>query len=325
MTPNEAAILSVYIGQFAARDDDFVIWSGDTWVRAGRPLVPEVVDAAMRGGPSVSGYMLTPTSVTHVAALDFDTDDGLALAKQTRTAMKRTGATGYVEMSRRGAHLWLLSDRMLPARTVRRALRAWLRDAHIAESPKIEFRPSHDEIRSDGYGSPIRMPTMPHPKTGLRYPILGHDDKPLPRRFDEMLGMLDWTPAWIIESAADTVRPTPQDAARGDRRAYSGPTVEGTASDILRRLWGVVDARAGHSVRCPSHEDRVASLNILPDDERALCMAPHCRLNNDGHGRGTYELTQMAPKRWHDEVDPDRDSRRRRKDTRLVRVGIVRP
>jgi hypothetical protein len=37
------------------------------------------------------------------------------------------------------------------------------------------------------------------------------------------------------------------------------------------------------------------SLSILKDDQRVICFSPSCVLNNNGHGRGTYELTKMAP------------------------------
>lgn len=296
MTPQEAAVAAVYAAFFSARVDDFVTWTGDTWVRANAPLTPEVITAGFAGGPSVSAYTITPDNGTHVCCIDFDSDDGLALARQLRAAMADKGVTGYVEVSRRGGHLWVLLDRELPARTVRRALRAFLAAAAIEESPKVELRPAHDEIKPDGYGSPIRMPTMPHPKTGRRYPLLDAADRPLSPRLDEMLLAIEESPAWVFESMADTIRPTMRDLRRGDRKAYAGPTTEGSASDILRTLWGAIDARPNHSIKCPAHEDSHPSLSILADDQRAVCKSPSCQLNNGDRGRGTYELTVMAPK-----------------------------
>lgn len=298
VTPNDTAIADVYRHWFAARLDDYVTWTGDTWMRANAPLTTDVILAAFAGGPPVSAYTITPQNETHVCCIDFDSDDGLDLAKRLRATMAVKGVTGYVEVSRRGGHLWVLLDRVLPARTVRRALRAFLRDAGIEETPKVEIRPGHDEIKPDGFGSPIRMPTMPHPKTGRRYPILGGAaDQPLSPRLGEMLLAIDDSPAWVFESMADTIRPTLKDMKRGDRKAYSGPSTEGSASDILRTLWGAIDARPNHSIRCPAHDDKIPSLSILADDQRAVCHAPHCELNNGDRGRGTYELTVMAPKR----------------------------
>lgn len=297
MTPNERAIADVYAAWFAARTDDYVGWTGTTWVRADRPLTAETVWAGIRGGPSVSGYFITPQQTTHVAAIDFDTDDGLDLAKRLRATMAEKGVTGHVEMSRRGAHLWLLIDRELPARVVRRALKAYLRDAGIEVTDKVELRPVGDEIKPDGFGSPLRLPTMPNPKTGLRYPVLGADDKPLPAAIDAMMLRMGESPAWRVESAAASVRPTMADLRAADRRPYLGPSTEGSASDILRTRWGALDARPNHTIKCPSpaHQDKVPSLSILTDDQRAICKSPACELNNGDKGRGTYELTKMAP------------------------------
>lgn len=297
VTPNEAIIAATFVGTFAARSDAYAAFSGSNWVCVKEELTPEIVMAAFAGGPSISGYTITPQNTTHVGCIDFDCDDGLALAKQLRAAMAEKGVAGYVEMSRRGAHMWVVLDAVVPAKIMRRGLMAFLRQIGqqwAPENPKIELRPAADEIKPDGYGSPIRMPTMPNPKTGLRYPMLAADDTLIPRGLDKLCLAIDLTPAWIMESAASTVRPTMKDMRRSDRQAYNGPAVEGSASDILRTLWGALDARPNHSIRCPAHEDKVASLSILPDDLRAVCHAPSCILCNSDKGRGTYELTQLA-------------------------------
>ena len=292
------AVADVYAATFAARTDAYAAFRR-TWVCVKEPLTAEVVMAALVGGPSISGYTVNPDGRTHVGCIDFDCGDGLALARKVRAAMAEKDVIGYVEPSREGrAHLWVLIDRETPARVVRRALMAFLRGCGLSwapDNPKIELRPAQDEIKPDGYGSPIRMPTMPNPKTGKRYPILAADNRPLSPRLDEMLLAIDFSPAWVIEAMADTMRPTVKDLRSGDRKRYDGPQVEGSASDILRRLWGAADARPGHSIKCPAHPDSHPSLSILADDQRVCCKAPQCVLSNDGRGRGTYELTTMAP------------------------------
>lgn len=299
MNANETAIADVYAATFAARTDAYASFIGGTWICIKEPLTAAVIEAAWQGGPSVSGYTINPDNRTHVGCIDFDSDDGVVLAQQVRGAMADKGVIGHVETSREGrAHLWVLLDRETPARTVRRALMAFLGGCGLSwapDNPKIELRPAQDEIKPDGYGSPIRMPTMPNHKTGKRYPMLGPDDKPLSPRIDEMILAMDFSPAWVIAAMADTIRPTLKDCSRGDRKQYTGPAVEGSASDILRRLWGVENARPNHTVKCPSHSDKVPSLSILADDQRVCCKAPSCDLYNDGRGRGTYELTTMAP------------------------------
>ena len=299
MTPNERSVYESYAAQFAARSDAFAGWvQSGQWVCHREALTAEVIAAGFAGGPSVSGYTINPDNRTHVACIDFDSEDGLALARQLRATMAHRDVQGYVEASRRGSHLWVLLDHELPARTVRRALKAFLRDAGITETPKVELRPSHDEIKPDGYGSPIRMPTMPHPKTGLRYPVLDADDKPLSPRIDQLLLAMEWSPSWAFEAMSDTLRPRVADLPPDYFPPRTiRPDDDGSASAILMALWGAPRATPGRTIKCPAHSDETPSLSISADDKRAWCHAPHCDLCNDGRGRGTHELTVMAPKR----------------------------
>lgn len=297
VTPDKSIIAATFAATFSARQDAFAAFLGTSWVCVKEELTPEVVMAAFAGGPSISGYTITPQNTTHVGCIDFDCDDGLALAKQLRAAMAEKGVFGYVEMSRRGAHLWIVLDAQVSAKTLRRAFMALLTgigQKWAPENPKIELRPAADEIKPDGFGSPIRMPTMPNPKTGLRYPMLAEDDTLIPRGLDKLCLAIDLTPAWIMESLASSIRPNLKDARRGDRQQYHGPVTEGSASDILRTLWGALDARPNHTIKCVAHQDKIASLSILADDQRVICKSPSCSLNNSDKGRGTYELTQMA-------------------------------
>ena len=292
----------MYANLFAARRDDFVAFVGTMWSRVGRPLTADVVLRGLAGtGPSLSGYFLTPQSTGHVAAIDFDSDDGLALARRCRGALAKRGAPSWVEASRRGAHLWIISEEVHSGLVLRRMLRAILRDAEVEETPKVELRPAQDEIKVDGYGSPLRMPTMPNPKTGLRYPMLDEHDKPLPRAVDGLVLAIDQAPAWIIESLAMSFRIDPKNLPQ----SYFPPRLirpddDESASEILRSLWGVHEAQPGRVFSCPavgfhSHGDIHKGLSVLADDKRAICHKPGCDLNNDGRGRGTHELRKMAP------------------------------
>ena len=292
----ESDAAEYYARTFAARLDDHVAYTGSMWSRAGRPLTAEAVLRGLRGdGPSLSGYFLTPQSSGHVAAIDFDSDDGLDLAKRCRNGLARRGAPAWVEASRRGAHLWVVCDRVHTGLVLRRFLRAVLRDEGIEETPKVELRPAQDEIRPDGFGSPLRLPTMPNPKTGLRYPMLDEHDKPLPRALDAMMLEIDWAPSWIVESLASSLRIEARDLSadyRPPRCIRPDEPVESVV-DVLRELWGVERAVPGHACVCPMHDDKVPSLSIAHDEHRCWCKSPRCVAYNDGRGRGPAELRMI--------------------------------
>jgi DNA primase len=62
---------------------------------------------------------------------------------------------------------------------------------------------------------------------------------------------------------------------------------------VLARQYGL-DAVPGRTVRCPAHEDRHASLSVLPDDRRVYCHSPACPLNDGGRGADAWALASLA-------------------------------
>jgi hypothetical protein len=64
-------------------------------------------------------------------------------------------------------------------------------------------------------------------------------------------------------------------------------------SDVLAREYGL-HVTPGRTVRCPAHDDRHASLSVLPDDKRVYCHAPGCVLNDGGRGADAWALAQLA-------------------------------
>lgn len=295
----ESDAAELYRWTFAARHDDHVSWTGMMWARAGRPLTADAVTEGIAGtGPTLSTYFLTPESRGHVAAIDFDTDTGLADAKRVRDALAKRGAPAYVEASRRGAHLWVVCDRQHPGRVLRQFLRASLIAAEVPITEKVELRPAQDEIKADGFGAPLRLPTMPNPKTGLRYPVLDPDGKPIPPRLSDLIIAVDTAPRYVVESMAATIRPTFKQMALGDRAPFSQRRDDDdrTASEILRTDWGMPEPKVGRANHCPAHSpDNNPSLSIAKDDRRVFCKVGSCVLNNNDRGRGTHELARLAP------------------------------
>jgi hypothetical protein len=147
------------------------------------------------------------------------------------------------------------------------------------------------------------MPTMPHPKTGKRYSLV-YPWGPSPLEGtslgENLLHLLTTPRAKIVEIATDYVplvdpRHLPRDMDRPKPPRGPDEFENASASEILRDLWGVQNARPGIAVKCPAHDDQHPSLSITRDDRRAICHGPGCILNNDGRGRGTFELTKYAP------------------------------
>lgn len=303
MADDAEVVASLYIATFAARSDVYSRWvvGQDSaapigWRPERHPLTPKIALAGLTGqGPAISGFMIAPGNTSHVLAIDFDTDDGMRQAGTLARFMDAEGLPAYVETSRRGAHLWCILDRPLPAVAIRHAERALLAAAGLPNDPKIELRPGSDVIGADGLGHALRLPLMPHPKTGQRGVLYTADGERLGRTLAEVVNGVDFAPAERIHPLwSERWQPVIDHLPREYRNPRVYPEEEGTASDILRDLWGVANAQPGRSVRCTAHDDRVASLTIAKDDQRVWCHSPSCILSNDGRGRGTHELRSLA-------------------------------
>jgi hypothetical protein len=310
MSYSPLSVAAYYIGLFAPRLDAYSAWTPNGWRPVRQPLTPQVVvDALTKKGPSISAYMIGLGSTSHVLAFDFDTENGLDQAYTLAQTMQGLGLVAYVETSRRGAHLWSPIDAPVEAKVIRRAARSLLESALVEEAsdPHIEIRPGSDRVDADvvegvvvgkGLGHPLRMPCMPHPKTGKTGQMFKASGETMGHTLADILKAVEQSPAETIVKRSGMWSPTIRGLPKAFRKTVEhgeDPYEDASASDILRDLWGVTNPRPGKAVRCPAHDDKNPSLSILGDDKRAICKTPGCVLNNDDHGRGTYELTTLAP------------------------------
>jgi hypothetical protein len=295
-------VATMYVATFAPRTTAYSRWTPKGWRPVRESLTPEVALAGLtKKGPAISAFMINEDDESHVLAYDFDTDNGMDQAYVLASVIWDLGGAAWVESSRRGAHVWCPLQRPMPAKMIRRAARSFLESAlpEDASDPHIEIRPGSDTLAEGGLGHPLRLPCMPHPKTGQRGIMYTAARARLgPSLAAVLLEMTDTIPADLIEKRAGMWSPKMKGLPKTYRNTYQpsdDPYEDASASDILMRLWDVHNARPGKAVRCPAHDDRNPSLSILPDDKRAICKTPGCILNNDDHGRGTYELTTLAP------------------------------
>lgn len=331
---DRALAAELYAATFAGRHDAYSVWvagppdhpEDGLWQAIRKPLTGDVVLRAFDTGIPISGYFLNEASATHLAAVDLDLPDGLDLGRRLVARIAAVGGVAYLEPSRRGGHVWIVLDEVRPAVQIRYALRALCLEAHLPTDPgdpekgrppdptkphpKIELRPGSDRLGLPRPGEPpplghcLRMPTMPHPKTGKRYIMLSINGEKLPPKLVELMPTIELCPVAVIEDAAERC-PLPEEKPvppKGLLRPYGEKDRKGayaeSAIKIMQDLWGVQDPLyPGRGFHCPAHPDTNKSAMVHRSDERVICWNPECVLSNGFHGRGTYELTQMAPRR----------------------------
>lgn len=286
----------LYAAAFSCREDAYSIWTGTQWRAVREPLTPEVVLNAFATRNPVSAYVLGPDAYGHLAMLDIDREDGYALGKRVLAHMESIGGLAYLEKSRRGCHLWIPLHERRPAVHTRRALKALIKESGLPDDPKIELRPGSDRLNDpESLGHCIRMPTMPHQTTGIRYVLVSSRGEKLPGTIPEMILALDFCPVEVMDDLAMRA-PVPKVTSPPRDLRYSDgePLVEESATAILIEVapW----ARPGKLGRCPFHDDKRPSLSILRDDQRAICHSTGsgCPADNNGRGRGTHELREMV-------------------------------
>lgn len=317
MKAAEYAALDLMAGNFAARHDAYV---KDSRYHVDEPLTPEVMRAAMTGGHSISGYMAKGL-MTHVGAIDFDLE-GDQEARDVRAFLAAQDIQSLLVGSRRGAHLWVITTGdgthgsepfgMVPASVMRRALHAAvhlcmtttsLRAHNMDESEvdqKVEVFPKKSD-KAWGVGA-LRMPLFKHPKTGVRYPAYDPFDDHEVTSIVSLLNLMadiqmDTAYNALYRLAGEDVAQVPYPTRTGlERRVYAGTGDVPLASSILEGM-GVVGTTPGHSVRCPFHDDKKASLSIASDDERVFCKSPTCVMHNNGIGMGSIDLSKYLDDR----------------------------
>jgi len=139
-------------------------------------LDEQVVQKHLAGEQTIGLYAINPmTQCSKWVAIDADYDGAYRDLRTLKWELEQDGVHAIVEMSRRGAHLWILCAEPLPARLCRiyiynLALRL---DVPIKGAFKqvdgIEVFPRQDELGAEEFGNAIRAPLGIHRANMHRY------------------------------------------------------------------------------------------------------------------------------------------------------------
>jgi hypothetical protein len=163
---------------FIGRRDDYAVQHEDgRYLRAGRPLTFLTLERHLLGAETIGTYVLDEQGLCRFAVFDDDTASPHVEQKVSRLVgvqqrLRAEGVPSLLEGSRRGCHLWVLCDTLVPASHLRR----WL----LPFCPTgVEFYPKQDE-GSRPYGSLMRVPLGVHRRSHCRYWFFSwHDDRQL--------------------------------------------------------------------------------------------------------------------------------------------------
>ena len=166
-------------------------------------LSEAVIRQHLEGRLTIGLYAMNPeTQRCKWIAIDGDYADSLKHLCELQWHLQTLKVESALEMSRRGAHLWILAEQPLLARECRlwingvaERLSIPVKGAGTAEG--IEIFPKHDEIKEGGFGNAIRGPLGIHRTISARYWFYGADYS-----FDAQLAYL----ARVAKLSEDSLR-----------------------------------------------------------------------------------------------------------------------
>ncbi len=151
--------------------------------KAGEPLslTEAIVRQHLEGRLTIGLYAMNPeTQRSKWIAIDGDYNDALKHLCELQWELQTADVEAALEMSRRGAHLWILAEQSLLARECR----LWITGVAVklgipvkgSGTPEgIEIFPKHDELKEGDFGNAIRGPLGIHRAIGARYWFYGAD------------------------------------------------------------------------------------------------------------------------------------------------------
>ena len=178
--------LDPFISCCVGRRNDYAVQLPDgRYMRMGTGLTYETLFWHLEGRQTLGTYVINEQNQCNFAVFDSDASTGLFDLAGLQANLATSGIPSYLELSRRGAHLWVfLSEPISPV-----LVRAWL----LPFCPvNVEFYPKQDQGSFEHPGCLIRLPLGVHLRSGERYPFVALvDGQPLPL-FSSVVDALGW-------------------------------------------------------------------------------------------------------------------------------------
>lgn len=255
--------------------------SDGSYVTIKSPLRPSHIERHLRGDITLGAYALDAHSRASWLVLDADTSELHERLLDAYRLLHGVSIPAYLELSRRGSHLWLFFDKQ-PGRVARQVGRGLIARFNLKG---IELYPKQDTLKT-GPGSLVRLPFGIHQLTGKRYHFVKPDGSPLAPSIREQLALLGQPghvpPEALAALAEEGQR---QDAVRRavtETRPFDVAPLplQGTVSERIKRRISVksfvgqyVDLNAQNRGYCPFHDDSRMSFGVNEQENFWHCFA----------------------------------------------------
>lgn len=253
-----------------------------SYVTVKEPLRPSHIQRHLQGELTLGAYALDAESRARWIVLDADNVDVHERLCVAASRLHTQGVPSYLEVSRRGSHLWLFIDKQ-PGAAARDFGRGIIAQFNLEG---IELYPKQDQLKT-GTGSLVRLPFGIHQLTGKRYHFVTPDGEPLAPTIRQQLALLGQpqrvTDALFAEfaeqgRAAETKRREKHMRQRAIERIPL--LTSGTLSERIKATISVkefvsqyVDLNAQNRGYCPFHDDARMSFGVNEQRNFWNCFA----------------------------------------------------
>jgi len=270
-------LVRAYADTFIPRYDLYPIQLRDgRYVTVKKPLELALVHKHLRGALTLGAYALSPASMARWICLDADDEDGWHSLVKMAGALSIPRVPAYLELSRRGGHLWLFFEHPLPGADARRFGQRLMHDFGVSG---VELYPRQDVLRT-GPGSLVRLPLGRHRLTGERYPFVDLDGYPLAPTIREQVRLLASprpVPRWFLDEylasapiAAPSAAEAPPVRQPGGERLSERLKQSISVYDFVSQYVALDERGRGH---CPFHDDQHQSFSVNREGNYWHCFA----------------------------------------------------
>lgn len=229
----------------------------------------------LRGKITLGTYLLDQEGRARFLVVDADDEQGGERLGKLARALAEEDIPAYLEASRRGGHLWLFLNRVMPGQEAR-AFGLGLLAVHGVD--EVELFPKQVENVA-GPGSLIRMPFGVHRLTGRRYGFGMADGCALGQTIREQvyaLGVAETVPAAACERywrADPTVLATGEPVETAVEMVSDRIKARVTVLEFVSQYVALRRTASGAIGRCPFHDDHQPSLGINDEGNYWHCFA----------------------------------------------------
>jgi hypothetical protein len=242
-----------------------------------KPLHIGHLMAHLKGEITLGSYVLDENSKSRFVVFDADDHPGFANLIRLSESLSSKDIPSYLETSRRGGHLWLFFDQVVPGHLVRSFGKGLLKAHNIEE---MEIFPRQDQLLT-GPGSLIRMPFGIHKLSSKRYPFIHPNGERLAPTVREQIAILS-IPEFVSDAAfksylsnGPSLPPMTRQNAPGESRDTLSARIKSrvTVLEFVSQYVNLKPTGSGAVGLCPFHNDQHASFGVNDEGNYWHCFS----------------------------------------------------